>query len=128
MSVVVLPRRVAFDRSGTFLGGGGDWGFGRGRQAGTTICHILRYTFCMAQLIARVDDELMAELDSIVASGEAESRSDAVRRALEAMIDQRRRRLIGEAIAEGYRRVPETDEELGWAIDSTRSMIAEEPW
>lgn len=82
----------------------------------------------MAQLIARVDDELIAELDSIVASGEAESRSDAVRRALVAMIDQRRRRLVGEAIAEGYRRVPETDEELGWAVESTRSMIAEEPW
>jgi metal-responsive CopG/Arc/MetJ family transcriptional regulator len=75
----------------------------------------------------QVDDELIAELDSIVASGEAESRSDAVRRALEAMIDQRRRRLVGEAIAEGYRRVPETDEELGRAIESTRSMIAEEP-
>lgn len=82
----------------------------------------------MAQLITRVDDALVEQLDSIVASGEAESRSDAVRRALETMIDQRRRRLIGEAIAEGYRRVPDTDEELRWAIESTRSMIAEEPW
>ncbi len=31
----------------------------------------------------------------MVVSGEAESRSDAVRRALEAMIGQRRRQLIG---------------------------------
>lgn len=82
----------------------------------------------MAQLITRVDDALVEQLDAIVASGEAESRSDAVRRALETMIDQRRRRLIGEAIAEGYRRVPDTDEELRWAVESTRSMIAEEPW
>ena len=82
----------------------------------------------MAQLITRVDDKLVAQVDAIVASGEAESRSDAVRRALEAMIDQRRRRLIGEAIAEGYRRVPETEEELRWADDNARSMIAEEPW
>ena len=82
----------------------------------------------MAQLITRVDDEMVAQLDAIVASGEAESRSHAVRRALEAMIDQRRRRLIGEAIAEGYRRVPETDEELRWAEENGRSMVAEEPW
>ena len=82
----------------------------------------------MAQLITRVDDELIAQLDAIVASGEAESRSDAVRRALEAMIDQRRRRLIGEAIADGYRRVPETGEELRWAEENSRSMVAEEPW
>ncbi|MCQ3808837.1 MAG: ribbon-helix-helix domain-containing protein, partial [Acidimicrobiia bacterium] len=41
----------------------------------------------MAQIITRVDDQLMAQLDAIVASGEAESRSDAVRRALEEMID-----------------------------------------
>lgn len=82
----------------------------------------------MAQLITRVDDELVAQLDAIVACGEAESRSDAVRTALEAMIDQRRRRLVGEAIADGYRRVPETDEELQWAAENVRSMIAEEPW
>ena len=82
----------------------------------------------MAQIIARVDDQLVAQLDAIVASGEAASRSDAVRRALEAMIDKRRRRLVGEAIAEGYRRVPETDEELRWADENARAMIAEEPW
>ena len=82
----------------------------------------------MAQLITRVDNKLVAQVDAIVASGEARSRSDAVRRALEAMIDQRRRRLIGEAIAEGYRRMPETEEELRWADDNARSMIAEEPW
>ena len=82
----------------------------------------------MAQLITRVDDELVAQLDAVGASGEAESRSDAVRRALEAMLDRRRRRLIGEAIAEGCRRLPEAGEELRWATESTHSMIAEEPW
>ena len=92
------------------------------------MCIAKRYAYRMAQLITRVDDKLVAQVDAIVASGEAESRSDAVRRALEAMIDQRRRRLIGEAIAEGYRRMPETEEELRWADDNARSMIAEEPW
>ena len=82
----------------------------------------------MAQIVTRVDDQLMAQLDAFVASGEAESRSDAVRRALEAMIDERRRRLVGEAIAEGYRRVPETDEELRRADENARALVAEEPW
>ena len=82
----------------------------------------------MAQLVTRVDDELVAQLDEIVDNGEAESRSDAVRLALEAMIERRRRRLVGEAIADAYRRVPETPEELRWADESIRSMIAEEPW
>ena len=50
------------------------------------------------------------------------------RRALEAMIDQRRRRLCGEAVAKGYRRMPETEEELRWAEASIRSLVAEESW
>ena len=49
----------------------------------------------MAQLVTRVNDELVAQLDEMVESGEVKSRSDAVRRALETMLDQRRRWLIG---------------------------------
>lgn len=82
----------------------------------------------MAQLVTRVDDELVAQLDEMVDSGEAKSRSEAVRRAVEEMLDQRRRRLIGEAIMEGYRRIPETEEELRWAEQNLREMVAEEPW
>ena len=82
----------------------------------------------MAQLVTRVDDELIAQLDEMVECGEAKSRSAAVRSALEEMLDQRRRRLIGEAIVEGYRRIPETEEELRWAEQNLREMVAEEPW
>ncbi|WP_420446009.1 ribbon-helix-helix domain-containing protein [Candidatus Poriferisodalis sp.] len=82
----------------------------------------------MTQLVARIDDELLAEVDELVASGDARSRSDAVRCALEEMIDNRRRRRVGESIAEAYRRIPETPDELRWAAESTKSMIAEEPW
>jgi len=82
----------------------------------------------VTQLVARIDDSLLAQLDELVASGDAQSRSDAVRRALEEMLDRRRRRKIGESIVEAYRQVPETDDELEWAAHSTRTMIAEEPW
>ena len=82
----------------------------------------------MTQLVARIDDELLAEVDELVANGDARSRSDAVRCALEEMIDRRRRHRLGESIAEAYRRTPETPDELRWAAESTKSMIAEEPW
>ncbi len=82
----------------------------------------------MAQLVTRVNDELGAQLAEMVESGEVKSRSDAVRRALETMLDQRRRWLIGEAVVDGYRRIPETEEELRWAERNLRDMTAEEPW
>ncbi len=82
----------------------------------------------MAQLVTRIDDELAAELDALVSEGVVESRSDAVRRALRALVDRHRRRRIGEAIVEGYRKQPQTEEEIGWADEATVRMIAEEPW
>ena len=82
----------------------------------------------MTQLVARIDDELLAEVDELVANGDVRSRSDAVRCALEELIDRRRRRRVGESIAEAYRRIPETADELKWAAESTNLMIAEEPW
>ncbi|CAN5783331.1 hypothetical protein BH20ACT14_BH20ACT14_02680 [soil metagenome] len=82
----------------------------------------------MAQLVTRIDDDLAKELDELVLEGVAESRSDAVRQALRALLDRHRRRKVGEAIVEGYRRQPQTDEEVGWADEATVRMIAEEPW
>ncbi|HLE99453.1 MAG TPA: ribbon-helix-helix domain-containing protein [Gaiellaceae bacterium] len=82
----------------------------------------------MTQLVTRIDDELAAELDALVAEGVVESRSDGVRKALAEMLDRHRRRKIGEAIVEGYRRIPETEEELAWAHDLAVRMIEEEPW
>ena len=82
----------------------------------------------MAQLVTRVDDELVVQLDEMVESGEVKSRSDAVRCALEVMIDQRARRLVAEATVEAYRRIPQSEEELRWADAATKAMIAEEPW
>jgi len=52
----------------------------------------------------------------------------AVRRALEALLERHRRRWTGLAIVAGYRRIPQTDAEVGWTDESTRRMIADEPW
>ncbi len=80
------------------------------------------------QLAARFDDEQVAEIDELVSTGRFASRADAVRHAVAAYLEAERRRKVGEAIAEGYRRVPQTDEEIAGAEAAARAMILEEPW
>ncbi len=82
----------------------------------------------MVQLVTRVDDALADALDELVASGSVSSRSDAVRRGLEQLIDQFRRRKIGEQLVDGYVRIPQTDAELAWSDAASVAMINEEPW
>jgi len=82
----------------------------------------------MAQLVTRVGDRLAHEIDELVAEGVVASRSEAVRVALEALLERHRRRKTGLAIVAGYRRIPQTDADVGWAGEATRRMIADEPW
>jgi Arc/MetJ-type ribon-helix-helix transcriptional regulator len=79
------------------------------------------------QLVTRVDDRLGAEVDALVSAGVVESRSDAVRQALEDLVDRHRRREIGAQIVDGYRRQPQGDDD-GYTDEATLAMIAEEPW
>jgi Arc/MetJ-type ribon-helix-helix transcriptional regulator len=82
----------------------------------------------MAQFVTRLDDDLVAAVDALVAEGAADSRSDAVRLALRELIDRHRRAKVGTAIVEGYRRLPQADDDATWSDDATARMIAEEPW
>ncbi len=82
----------------------------------------------MAQLVARVDDELAAAIDSLVEAGFVASRSEAVRLGLVRLVDRFRRDEIGARIVNGYRSHPQTEAEVGWADESSLRMIAEEPW
>ena len=82
----------------------------------------------MTQLVTRVDDELVRQVDRLVESGAVSSRSDAVRRGLRAVVDSERRRSVAASIVDGYRRLPQAEDEAGWTQDMARSMIAEEPW
>jgi Arc/MetJ-type ribon-helix-helix transcriptional regulator len=82
----------------------------------------------MAQLVARLEDTLMSEVDQLVADGVVESRSDAVRVALRQFIERRRRAEVGQAIFDEYSARPQTAAEVGWSDASTIAMIAEEPW
>jgi len=82
----------------------------------------------MTQLVARIDDELLAGIDSMIGDGEVSSRSEAVRKGLRVLLDMHRRKRIADAIVEGYRRQPQTEDEIGWSDDMTVAMINEEPW
>ena len=82
----------------------------------------------MAQLVTRVDDALLADVDHLVAEGSVESRSDAVRVALRQLIERRRRQEVGRSIVEEYRARPQTGSEVGWSDSATIAMIAEESW
>jgi len=82
----------------------------------------------MPQLVTRVDDELAASVDELVAAGVVGSRSDAVRIGLERLVDRHRRDRIGAQIAAGYSARPQSEAEMGWADASSERMIADEPW
>jgi Arc/MetJ-type ribon-helix-helix transcriptional regulator len=82
----------------------------------------------MAQVVTRLDDKLVADLDGLVADGLVANRSEAVRIGLERLVEEHRRQRIGEEIVEGYKRQPQTDEEIAGAERATRASIAEEPW
>jgi Arc/MetJ-type ribon-helix-helix transcriptional regulator len=82
----------------------------------------------MAQLVTRVDERLMADVDDLVSAGVVGSRSEAVRLGLERLVDEHRRRRIGEAIVEAYTRVPQTEDELAGLDEATRALVDEEPW
>ena len=80
----------------------------------------------MAQLVTRIDAELVAAVDDLVATGVVQSRSDAVRIGLVRLVDDERRQRIGQAIVDGYRRVPQGDDPSVGTL--TREMVEEEPW
>lgn len=80
------------------------------------------------QIAVRLPEELLSELDALVASGAYESRAAAVRAGVEAIMALERRQRTDRAIIAGYRRTPPTAAEHDAAIASLRDAIAEESW
>jgi Arc/MetJ-type ribon-helix-helix transcriptional regulator len=75
-----------------------------------------------------VPDDLAAAVDELVREGVFDSRSEAVRVGLGAMIERLKRVAVGGAIADGYRRLPQSEDDLTWSDAASAAMIAEEPW
>jgi Arc/MetJ-type ribon-helix-helix transcriptional regulator len=80
------------------------------------------------QIAIRIPDALATDLDRLVTSGRFETKADAVRTALETLIEAERRAEVGRRIVEGYQRVPQDDAEVAGAAQTAVRAIDEEPW
>jgi Arc/MetJ-type ribon-helix-helix transcriptional regulator len=80
------------------------------------------------QIAVRLPEELLAEVDELVAKGVYESRAAAVRAGLEAVAESERRRQIDRSVIAGYRRIPAGEAEHESAVASLRDAILDEPW
>jgi predicted DNA-binding protein len=79
------------------------------------------------QTLVQLSDELLAVLDQRAAQ-RGSSRSALVREAVERYLAEDLEAEVSRRIVEGYQRVPDIGELDGWAEQSAREMVAEEPW
>jgi Arc/MetJ-type ribon-helix-helix transcriptional regulator len=76
----------------------------------------------------RISDDLVAEVDELVASGRFATRTEAFRTALEGLVRARREAIIDEAIVAGYLAEPQGDGDVEVARAALRAMLDEESW
>lgn len=75
------------------------------------------------QIAVRLPNGLADSLEDLVARGRFETKADAIRTALEALVEAERRRRVGELIVEGYRRIPQDDDEdVDLAVAARRAL------
>ena len=79
-------------------------------------------------MAVRLDDDLLERLDWLVVRCKVDSRADVVRAALVHLAERERRREIDEQIAEGYRRIPPTPDEVGSPDFATWDALDDEDW
>jgi Arc/MetJ-type ribon-helix-helix transcriptional regulator len=80
------------------------------------------------QIAVKLPGQLVDEIDRLVAGGAFDSRSQAVRSALEAIVAAKRREEIDRQYRDAMARLPETNEEIAEATRLGFDAIVEEPW
>ncbi len=80
------------------------------------------------QLIARVDDELLLGVDSLINLGVASNRSEIVRIALTELIDRTHQAEVERRMIAAYQAQPQPRAEIDRAHQAALRMIAAEPW
>jgi predicted DNA-binding protein len=85
------------------------------------------WSVARAQTLVQLTDELLQLLDERAAR-ERRSRSTLIREALEHYLSDDLQAELDRRIVDGYRRVPQTDDEDAWAEANARAAIREEPW
>ena len=79
-------------------------------------------------ITVRMTDDRVAAIDALVESGDRPSRASVIIEAIDRLVAQLESERIDREIVEGYRRIPQTADELAWAEWSGRRSIADEPW
>ena len=80
------------------------------------------------QIEVRIPNALAKALDDLVSEGMFETKAQAIRAALQTLVDQERRRRMGELIADGYRRIPQDEDQVEPARRAAIRSIEQEPW
>ncbi len=80
------------------------------------------------QIAVRIPDALAESLEELVSTGRFETKAEAVRTALEGLVEAERRGRVGALIADAYRRIPQDDQEVEAARRAAIRSIHEEPW
>jgi Arc/MetJ-type ribon-helix-helix transcriptional regulator len=80
------------------------------------------------QIAVRIPRGLAESLEELVSEGRFETKAEAIRAGLEALVDGERRRTVGELIADGYRRLPQDEDDVDAARLAAIRSIEEEPW
>lgn len=91
-------------------------------------CASATFWVMAVQLVTRVSDAVAEAVDGLVRAGVFGSRSEVVRAGLEAVVERERRAAVGRSIVDGYRRIPQEEDDLAWPDAATAAMISEEPW
>lgn len=82
----------------------------------------------MTTVAFRIPEELVAQIDELVAEGRFRNRTDAFRTAVEALVRARAERVLDEAIVAGYLAAPQDDADESAARESLRALLDEESW
>jgi Arc/MetJ-type ribon-helix-helix transcriptional regulator len=80
------------------------------------------------QIEVRIPNALAKALDDLVSEGMFETKAQAIRAAHQTLVDQERRRRMGELIADGYWRIPQDEDEVEPARRAAIRSIEQEPW
>ena len=78
-------------------------------------------------ITVRMSEERVRAIDELVASGRA-SRAAVIVEAIDRLVAALESERIDREIVDGYRRVPQTRDELEWARWSGIQSVREEPW
>ncbi len=76
----------------------------------------------------RLPDDILERLDQLVQPDGYATRTEAIRRAVEVLLDAHEQAVVDREIVEAYIRMPQTDAEVAIAATVARRLIEEEPW